>query len=69
VFWLAGAVTSIKVMAIATAGEGIEGFHVLVDTRRLTRGTALTASELWQLADQLVHYRTAGALRTRWSTE
>jgi hypothetical protein len=50
--------------AIATAGEGIEGFHVLVDTRRLMRGTALTASELWQLADQLVHYRNTFAHKT-----
>jgi hypothetical protein len=50
--------------AIATAGEGIEGFHVLVDTRRLTRGTALTANELWQLADQLVHYRNTFAHKT-----
>jgi hypothetical protein len=50
--------------AIATAGEGIEGFHVLVDTRRVTRGTALTASELWQLADQLVHYRKTFAHKT-----
>jgi hypothetical protein len=50
--------------AIATAGEGIEGFHVLVDTRRVTRGTALTASELWQLADQLVHDRKTFAHKT-----
>jgi hypothetical protein len=40
---------------IADAGAGLEGFHVLVDTRRVTGG--LTASELWYLADKLVHYR------------
>jgi hypothetical protein len=49
---------------IATAGEGIEGFHVLVDTRGVTRGTALTAGELWRLADQLVHYRKTFAHKT-----
>jgi hypothetical protein len=50
--------------AIATAGEGIEGFDVLVDTRHVTRGTALTARDLWQLADQLVHYRKTFAHKT-----
>jgi hypothetical protein len=40
---------------IADAGAGLEGFHVLVDTRRVTGG--LTASELWYLADKLAHYR------------
>jgi hypothetical protein len=50
--------------AIATVGEGIEGFDVLVDTRHVTRGTALTASELWELAEQLVHYRKTFAHKT-----
>ena len=40
---------------IADAGAGLEGFHVLVDTRRVTG--RLTAVELWHLADQLAHYR------------
>jgi hypothetical protein len=40
---------------IAEAGAGLEGFQVLVDTRR-TSGS-LTATELWSLADRLVHYR------------
>jgi len=40
---------------IADAGAGLEGFHVLVDTRRVTG--ALTATELWHLADKLAHYR------------
>jgi len=40
---------------IAEAGAGLEGFHVLVDTRRVTG--ALTAVELWHLADKLAHYR------------
>jgi hypothetical protein len=50
--------------AIVAAGEGIEGFDVLVDIRRVTPGTALTANELWQLADQLVHYRKTFAHKT-----
>jgi hypothetical protein len=40
---------------IADAGAGLEGYHVLVDTRRTTG--ALTAVELWHLADKLAHYR------------
>lgn len=40
---------------IADAGAGLEGFHVLVDTRRVSEG--LTATELWYLADKLAHYR------------
>jgi hypothetical protein len=40
---------------IAEAGAGLEGFQVLVDTRRVTG--YLMASELWYLADRLVHYR------------
>ena len=41
--------------SIADAGAGLEGFHVLVDTRRVSEG--LTATELWYLADKLAHYR------------
>jgi DNA-binding transcriptional LysR family regulator len=40
---------------IADAGAGLEGFHVLVDGRRVSG--ALTAAELWYLADKLVRYR------------
>jgi hypothetical protein len=40
---------------IADASAGLEGFHVLVDTRRVSEG--LTATELWYLADRLAHYR------------
>jgi hypothetical protein len=40
---------------IADAGSGLEGFHVLVDTRRVSG--ALSATDLWRLADRLVHYR------------
>jgi hypothetical protein len=40
---------------IADAGAGLEGFHVLVDTRRVSG--RLTAVELWHLADKLAHYR------------
>ena len=40
---------------IAEAGAGLDGFQVLVDTRRVTG--SLTATELWYLADRLVHYR------------
>jgi hypothetical protein len=50
--------------AIATAGEGIEGFQVLMDMRRLTRGTKLTPVELWLLAEELVRYRKSFAHKT-----
>ena len=40
---------------IADASAGLEGFHVLVDTRRISG--SLTAVELWHLADKLAHYR------------
>jgi hypothetical protein len=40
---------------IADASAGLEGFHVLVDTRRITG--SLTAVELFHLADKLAHYR------------
>ena len=47
---------------IANAGAGLEDFHVLVDTRHVTG--ALTAAELWYLADKLVHYRRTFANKT-----
>ena len=50
--------------AIATAGEGIENFDVLVDLRRVARGTHLSPVELWQLAEELVHYRKSFAHKT-----
>ena len=50
--------------AIVDAGDGIEGFHVLLDIRRVARGTRLTPVELWQLADELVHYRKTFAHKT-----
>jgi hypothetical protein len=40
---------------IADASAGLEDFHVLVDTRRITG--SLTAVELFHLADKLAHYR------------
>jgi DNA-binding transcriptional LysR family regulator len=40
---------------IADAGAGLEGFQVLVDTRQVSG--ALTATDLWRLADRLAHYR------------
>jgi DNA-binding transcriptional LysR family regulator len=40
---------------IADAGAGLNGFHVLVDGRRITG--SMTAVELWYLADRLVRYR------------
>jgi hypothetical protein len=47
---------------IAEAGAGLDGFQVLVDTRRVTG--SLTATELWYLADRLVHYRRTFEHRT-----
>jgi len=47
---------------IAGAGAGLEGFHVLVDTRRSTG--ALSANELWSLAQQLAQYRHAFGRKT-----
>ena len=40
---------------IASAGAGLDGFHVLVDTRRVSAG--LSATELWYLADKLARLR------------
>jgi hypothetical protein len=50
--------------AIAAAGEGIEDYQVLLDIRRVARGTHLTPVELWQLAEELVHYRKSFAHKT-----
>ncbi|HEX7218503.1 MAG TPA: hypothetical protein VF280_04740 [Burkholderiales bacterium] len=36
---------------IAAAGAGLEGFDVLIDTRRVSAG--LSATELWYLADKV----------------
>lgn len=47
---------------IAEAGAGLGDFDVLVDTRRVSG--ALTATELWRLADRLVHYRNTFARKT-----
>jgi len=47
---------------IAEAGAGLEDFEVLVDTRR-TSG-ALSATDLWRLAEKLVGYRHTMARRT-----
>jgi hypothetical protein len=43
------------IMDIARAGARMEDFEVLVDTRRVT--VALTAAELWRLAEKLSSYR------------
>ena len=47
---------------IAEAGKGLEDFEVLVDTRRVTG--ALAPTELWRLAEKLVHYRHTFAHKT-----
>jgi hypothetical protein len=47
---------------IALAGEGLEAFDVLVDTREVAGG--LSATELWRLAERLVRFRKTFAHRT-----
>lgn len=47
---------------IAEAGSGLQDFEVLVDTRRVTG--ALTATDLWRLAEKLVGYRHTFAHKT-----
>src|SRR5262249_52144353 len=47
---------------IAEAGEGLEDFEILVDTREISG--SLTASELWSLSERLVRYRTTFSHRT-----
>ena len=39
---------------IAAAGAGLEGFDVLIDTRRVSTG--LSATELWYLADKVARF-------------
>ena len=46
---------------IAAAGTGLEGFHVLVDTRGVTAG--LSATELWHLSDRLAQFRRSAERR------
>jgi hypothetical protein len=46
---------------IASAGVGLDGFHVLVDTRRVTAG--LSATELWYLADKVANFRRSASRR------
>jgi hypothetical protein len=47
---------------ITEVGAGLDGFQVLVDRRRVTGH--LMASELWYLADRLVHYRRTFETKT-----
>src|SRR5262245_35252795 len=47
---------------IARAGAGLEDFEVLVDTRRITG--ALTATDLWTLAEKLTKFRSTFARKT-----
>lgn len=47
---------------IAQAGAGLEDFEVLVDTRSATG--ALTATDMWRLAETLVGFRKTFAHRT-----
>jgi hypothetical protein len=47
---------------IAEAGAGLDEFEVLVDTRHVSG--ALAATDLWRLADKLVHYRHTFAHKT-----
>ena len=47
---------------IAHAGEGLDDFAILVDTRDISG--QLTATELWTLAEKLVKFRHTFARRT-----
>jgi hypothetical protein len=47
---------------IALAGEGLEAFDILVDTREVSG--SLSATELWRLAERLVGFRKTFAHRT-----
>ena len=47
---------------IATAAASLDDFEILVDTRE-AQGT-MSATDLWFLADKLVHYRSTFARRT-----
>lgn len=46
---------------IALAGAGLDGFHVLVDTRAVTAG--LSATELWHLAGKVASLRQDASRR------
>ena len=47
---------------IAAAGEGLEDFEILVDTRNVSGG--LSATALWTLSERLVRYRKTFSHRT-----
>jgi hypothetical protein len=47
---------------IAQAGEGLENFEILVDTRDVSG--SLSAPDLWTLAERLVRFRKTFARRT-----
>ena len=47
---------------IVAAGSGLAEFEVLIDTRRLSG--ALSATDLWNLAEKLARYRDSFARRT-----
>ena len=47
---------------IAQAGEGLDDFAILVDTRNVSG--QLSATELWTLAEKLVKFRHTFAKRT-----
>jgi hypothetical protein len=47
---------------IAQAGEGLEDYEILVDTRSVTG--SLSATDLWTLAERLVRFRKTFARRT-----
>ena len=47
---------------IAQAGEGLENYAVLVDTRNVSG--SLSATELWTLAEKLVKFRRTFERRT-----
>ena len=47
---------------IALAGEGLEDFEILVDTRHVSG--SLSATDLWTLAERLARFRKTFARRT-----
>lgn len=47
---------------IAKAGDGLDDYAILVDTREVSG--ALSATELWTLAEKLVKFRRTFARRT-----
>lgn len=50
------------VHSIAQAGEGLEEFEILVDTREVAG--RLSATDLWTLAERLLRYRKTFTHRT-----